>query len=206
MIQLRKACCHFAATGTGCRYHHDFAGSFNVVVFSEPLFRHNVRHVEGIAFDRIVTVHLYAVIFQPAFEVDGGNVFPRKLRYHNAADKKSTGGKFVVKAKHVFVVGYAQIGTQLVVGNVHGVYYNYHFNFVLDFGQHFHLGVGFESRQHPGCVVVVKQFSAEFQIKFSAEFLHTLGNVLRLQPDVLFVVKTFHSSSSQKGKSFLCKK
>ena len=59
--------------------------------------------------------------------------------------------------------------------------------------KHLELAVRLEAGKYPACVIVVKQFSAQFQIKFVSELPDAFLDMFGLDPYILFVVKTvFH--------------
>ena len=48
-----------------------------------------------------------------------------------------------------------------------------------------------ETGQYAGCVIIIKQLAAEFQIQLAAEFRDTLLDLLRLHAEVFVIVKTY---------------
>ena len=99
--------------------------------------------------------------------------------------------EFVAQAQHVHVVGDAQILSHLVLLDVHGADDNDDFGAILQLAQHVQLAVGFESGEHTAGMVVVEEFSAQFQIQFVAKLLDALLDVLGLYLYVFFVVKSY---------------
>lgn len=55
------------------------------------------------------------------------------------------------------------------------------FGVVFEFEQHFEFAVRLKSRQNARRVVIVEQFTAEFEIKFAAKLRDTLADMLGLR-------------------------
>ena len=55
--------------------------------------------------------------------------------------------------------------------------------------QHAKLAVRCKTRQNSGCVVIIKEFSAKFQVEFSAELGDALCDFFRLHFQISIVVK-----------------
>ena len=115
------------------------------------------------------------------------------VRDHDTAYCETPVFEFGFEPEHVGVVGYAKILTHLVLFNVNRAYDNYDFGTVAELLEHLELAVRLETRKNPACVIVVKQFSAQFQIKFVPELPDAFLDMFGLDPHILFVVKTvFH--------------
>ena len=95
----------------------------------------------------------------------------------------------VDQAQHVRVVGDAKVPPDLVFLNVAGVDDDDDLRLVLHLLQHLHLAVRQKARQHPGGVVVVKQFAAKLQIELAPKQVDALPDLLRLRAEILLVVK-----------------
>ena len=112
---------------------------------------------------------------------------------HDTAYGEAPIFKFGFEPEHVGVVGYAKILTHLVLFYVDRAYDNYDFGTVAELLKHLELAVRLEAGKYPACVIVVKQFSAQFQIKFVSELPDAFLDMFGLDPYILFVVKTvFH--------------
>ena len=96
----------------------------------------------------------------------------------------------VDEPQHVLIVADAQITTGLVLFDVSGTDGDDDLHVVPDGLQHPDLTVRLEARQHTGGVVVIKELAAELQIQLAAELAHALADVLGLQGQILFVVKS----------------
>ena len=71
--------------------------------------------------------------------------------------------------QHILIISDAKVGTLLVFFNIGGTD-NYHYLYtVTDFLEHPQLTVRLESGQHPAGMMVVKQFTSQFEIEFSVE-------------------------------------
>ena len=64
---------------------------------------------------------------------------------------------------------------------------------VFELLQHFELAVGFKTRKNAGSMVVIKKFSAEFQVKLVAEHVNPLFDVFGLHFQIFLIIKSiFH--------------
>ena len=64
---------------------------------------------------------------------------------------------------------------------------------IRDRQKHPQLAVRCKARKNPGCVVVIEQFSAKFEVELITELVDTLTDMFRLHFQVFVVVKTdFH--------------
>ena len=112
------------------------------------------------------------------------------FREHDTADLKSNTSKAVDKAQNLLVVGDTYVASVLVVFNiVGGDSYDY-FRAVLKGAEHRKLGIGLESGEDSGRVVVVKELAAKLQIELAAKLVNALSDVLRLHCNIFFVVET----------------
>ena len=60
---------------------------------------------------------------------------------------------------------------------------------VFQLQKHPQLAVGLKAGKYPGCVIVVIELAAKLQIELAAELIDALADALRLEPDILVVVK-----------------
>ena len=81
------------------------------------------------------------------------------------------------QAQHIQIVGDAVVAADLVADDVLGADNDDHLGLVLQLQQHLQLGIGLETRQYAGCMVIVIQFSAEFQLQFVVKLLDPLSDV-----------------------------
>ena len=146
-------------------------------------------HVGGISGDGIVPVALDAQRVQP---LDKGvrRRLPGVLGDDHGAYIEPQIPEHVDEPQHVGVVADAQVAPHLVLFDVAGADGHHDLHVVLQRPQHPDLAVRLEARQHPGRVVVVEQLAAELQIQLAAELGAPRRDVLRLQLQVLVVVKT----------------
>ena len=83
-----------------------------------------------------------------------------------------------------------QFGGKLYLEFGGKLYDDNHFHLVLQLQQHPQLAVGLEAGQNTGCVVVVVQLAAEFQIQLAAELLNAVADMGGLGLQILLIVKT----------------
>ena len=103
--------------------------------------------------------------------------------------------KRVDQAQHVQIVGDAVVAADLVADDVLGADNDDHLGLILQLKQHLQFGIGLKTRQHAGCMVIIEQLAAEFQIELVVELLDALTDVLRLHRKIFIVVKSnFHRS------------
>ena len=89
------------------------------------------------------------------------------------------------------VVGDAEVAAALAALDVVGGDGDDDLGLVLHFEQHSDLAVGREAGEDAGGVVIVEELAAEFEIQLAAEFADAVADVLRLQLEVLVVVKAY---------------
>ena len=109
---------------------------------------------------------------------------------HHRAHVKAVAAEGVNQAEHVLIVGNAQVAADLILLDIACVDGDNDFGLVLDLFQHADFTVGCEARQHAGCVMVIEQFSAKFQVKLSAKLRNAFRNLFGLGLQVRFVIKT----------------
>ena len=65
---------------------------------------------------------------------------------------------------------------------------------VTQLAEHSELAVGLKTGQDAACMVVVKEFASEFEVKLVAELSYALLDVFGLNFEIFLVVKTvFHN-------------
>ena len=120
----------------------------------------------GVALNEVVAVGLNAIALKTLLKLCGSRltivVSDDNRSYHESAILK-----FAAKAEYILVVGNAQVGAFLVFLNVGSADYDDDLNAVANFLKHAQLAVGQESRQYAACVVVVEEFTAELEVKFT---------------------------------------
>ncbi len=121
-----------------------------------------------VALDEIVAIGLYAKALQPLLEGDGSRLTVVVGDDHRT-DHESSALKFLPQAEHVLVVSNAEVGALLVLLDICGTDNDNNLNAVANFLEHAQFAVWQKPRQHAACVVVVEEFSAELQIKFSVK-------------------------------------
>ncbi len=142
----------------------------------------------GITVDEIVHIALYTGAGKTFAEIVGSALAVIMGNDH-AAHHKTTVRESLAQTQHILIVSDAEIGADLVLHNVLGTDDYHYLYLVAKLGKHAQLRIGPEAWQHPAGMVVVKQLPAEFQIQLPAEFLDTLPDMLRLDADILLIVK-----------------
>ena len=133
---------------------------------------------------------LYAQRFQAALEAFCRGL-PRILGNHHAAYKQADAPERIDQAEHVCVIGDANIPAHLALFDIACIYNDYDLHLVRKLQQHFHFAIRLKSRQYPGCVEIIKQLSAHFQIQLVVKMRDPLQNMLRLNLQIFFVVKPY---------------
>ena len=102
-----------------------------------------------------MVVYTDAHTLQPLAEGDGTGL-PVVLGDDHRTDLQSTVHKLATQAKHIHVVGNAQVATHLVLLDVARTDSDDDFGIVAQLHQHLQLAVGFKTREDTTGVVVVE--------------------------------------------------
>ena len=193
MIKLAEAGRHLARAGAGRGDDNERAGGLDVLVASVALVGNDERNIARIACDGVVHIDRHAERGQTLFEGVRSRL-TGVLRDHDRADIQTDAAEGVDEAKHIHIIGDAEVGADLVLLDVAGRDDDDDLCVVLHLAQHADLAVRLEAGQNAACVVVVEQLAAELQVQLAAEMRDALLDVRRLGCNVLFVVKTdfFH--------------
>ena len=189
MVQLAQAGGHLAAAGTGRRDYHQGVTGLNIVVFTQALIADDMFYIRGIAGNGIMTVAANAQSCQPFQEGIGRRLAVVTVHNHAAHIQLHT-PENVDQTKNIVIVGDAQITAHLVLLDISGVNGNDDLNILFQLLQHPDLAVRLKARQNAGCMEIVKQLSAKFQIQLSAELVNALLDLLRLRGEVFLIVKS----------------
>ena len=119
LVELAEADGHLAAAGSGGCDDDQRTGGLDVVVASEAFFRVNQLHVVGIAFYIIMVIGTDADVLE-ASAIDGGTALAVEVSDDDAADQEASLLELGAQAQHVFVVGDAQVLSDLVLLDVEG--------------------------------------------------------------------------------------
>lgn len=84
----------------------------------------------------------------------------------------------------------SKIRADLAGLDVLGGHHHDHFGLILEGQKHLHLRVRLKPRQHTAGVVIVKQFSSEFQIQLVTERIDSFTNFFRLHLEVLIIIES----------------
>ena len=101
-----------------------------------------------------------------------------KACQYNRSYIKPPVAEYVEQSENIEVVCNAEVASDFVFLNIVGVDYNYNFGFVLELHKHLELGVGFEPGKNTGSVIVVKELSAELEIKLVTELGDSFADML----------------------------
>ena len=190
MVELGETGGHLSAAGTGRSKHHKGTGGLNIVVAAKSLITDDLGDIMRIALNGIVEVDLHTQALQTLLKGICGRL-AGIAGHHNAAHIHIHGTEHVDQAQHVAVIGNTQVATDLILFNITGTDDNDHLCGILHLGKHPDLTVRLKTGQNPGGMIVIKQLPAELQVQLAAKFGNTLSDMLRLEFQVLLVIKTF---------------
>ncbi len=188
VINVGKAGCHFAAAGTGRGDDDQGTRRLNVLVFAVALIADDGGDVVRVAGDGVMTVDLETEVGQLFLKREDARLFAI-ARQHNASHVQPEAAERVDQAKHVQVIGDAEVAAHLVFLDVRGVDGNDDFRLVLELEQHADFGIRGKARQNAGGVIVVEQLASEFEIELAAEAGNAFADLFRLDAEVFVVVK-----------------
>ncbi len=106
------------------------------------------------------------------------------------ADVYAAVGEGIDEPEHLGVVSDPDVLADLVLDDVLGVDDDDGLRLGAEFHEHPDLGIGHETGEDAGCVVVIEKLSAELQIQLAAELGDALPDVLGLRPEVHLVVES----------------
>ena len=122
-----------------------------------------MRDVARIAFNRIVTVYFDAHFLQLILELNDSRNFGI-MSDHDAANIKSAVSENTDETEHVHIIRDSKVIADLIFGDIRCVDRNNDLSLVGKLHQHAQLAVRLEARKNSGGMVIVKQFTSEFQI------------------------------------------
>ena len=133
-----------------------------------------------------------AEVVEPFYEpVRGG--LGRIVGYDHAGNEKPVGSESVDKSERVHIIGDTEIASDLVLFDRRRRNDDNDLGAVAKTDEHSDLAVRLKTGKHARRMVIVEKFSAEFEIKFSAETVDPFLDAFRLHFYVLVVVKSlFH--------------
>ena len=179
VIELAQACGELARVGAGRGHDHQRPRGLDVGIGAEPARRAYRIHLGGVALDRVEQVRAHAAHLELVLECERGALAGVAGDYH-AGHGQAAHAQVVYQPEHVHVVGYAQVGADLVGLYVCGVYADDYLGLVGEVLQEAQLGIGVEARQHARGVVVVEQLAAELNVELVVELAHALEYVFHL--------------------------
>ena len=189
MVKLGKAGCHLSASRSRCSNDNERAGCLDVLVLSVSLIAHDQRHIVRIARNRVVNVNRDAELLQSLFERVCA-VLAGVLGDDNASDIEAASAELVDQTEHVTVIGDAEVAADFVFLNIGCGNRHYDLSLVGELHQHAQFGIRCKARKNAGCVEIVEQLSAEFQIQLVVKLVDAVADMLRLHFQVLLIVKS----------------
>ncbi len=219
MVELGEAGRELAGTRARRGDDDQRAGGFDVVIFAVALVADDERDIVRVTFDDVVEVDADAVFFKMVLEEQGA-VLAFKMRDDDGSDEEAALAEFVHEAENVGVVGDAEVAPDLVVLNVHRGDDDDDLRLVAQLGEHAQLGIRLEAGKHAGCVVIVKELAAEFEVELAAEFRNAGFDAFGLHFEIFFIAETdfhgdllavngplkqYHTTELQSGKIFIHK-
>ena len=118
------------------------------------------------------------------------SALPLIARDDHTAHIKPDGTERVGQPQNIRIVGDAEITADFVFLNICRIDDKNNFSLVLELKQHLDFAIRRKPRQNPGSVVIVKELAAKFQIELAAKLRDPFADLLRLQMQVFFVVKS----------------
>ena len=115
----------------------------------------------------------------------------RILGDRDRADIQADLGKSIDQAEHFLVVCDAEVTSSFILLDRIRIDRDNDLDFILQLHEHLDFAVRLKARKNTGGVVIVEEFSAEFQIQLTAEFSDTVTDLLRLHLHVLFIAKAY---------------
>ena len=192
MVELGEAGRKLARARTRRRDDDERAGGLDVVIFPVALVADDERDIVRVTLDDVVHVDPDAVFFQMILEEERA-VLALEMGDDDGADVEAALAELVHEAEDVGVVGDAEVAADLVVLDVDGGDHDHDLGLVAKLGEHAELGVGLEAGKYAGCVIVIEELSAEFEIKLSSEFRDAGLDALGLHFQIFFIAETdFH--------------
>ena len=114
-----------------------------------------------------------------------------KLCDDNAAYIESLLLKLTDETQYIHVICDTQITSDFILLYICCTDYNDDFRYIRELHEHLQLTVRLEARQNSGCMVIIKQLTAKFQIQLVSELTDSLLNMLRLNLQILIIIKTY---------------
>ena len=189
MVKLGKAGCHLSASRSRCGNDNERAGCLDVLVLSVSLIAHDQWHIMRIARNRVVNVNRDAELLQSLLE-SVCTVLSGILRDDNTADIEAASAELINQTEHVAVIGDAEVAADFVFLNIGCGNRHYDLSLVGELHQHAQFGIRCKARKNAGCVEIVEQLSAEFQIQLVVKLVDAVADMLRLHFQVLLIVKS----------------
>ncbi len=143
-----------------------------------------------IALDEIMTVSLDALTLQALLEGDGGRLTV-EMGDDNRTHHEATVLELATEAEHILIVSDAKVGTLLVLYDVGCTNHDNNLNAIADFLEHAQFAVRLKSWQDTAGVVVVEKLATQFEVKLSVKLRDSLLDMLRLNLQILLVVKSY---------------
>ena len=190
VVHLRQAGGHLAAARPRGGDDDEVPGGLDVLVAPVALRRDDAGDVAGVAGDREVAVDPDAQALELVLEGPGPRIVVGPAGDDDAAHVQPVVAEGVDVPQHLVLVAGAQVGADLVAGQVPGGDGHDDLDLVRQGGQHDDLVVGGEAGEDPGGVHVVDELAAELQVELAAELSAALGDPLGLHAQVLVTIES----------------
>ena len=163
MVQLGKAGRHLSASRPRSCNDNEWTCRLDIVILSVTFIADDKRNVARIAVDLVVTVYFKAKLLQFVFELLDRRCVNVAGNY-DTADIESAVSEYMDQAQYIQIVCNAQIVADLVLCDISGIDGDDDLCLVSQLHEHAELAVRLEARKYTGCMVIIVQLAAKFQI------------------------------------------
>ncbi|MPM84185.1 hypothetical protein SDC9_131256 [bioreactor metagenome] len=163
MIKVAQGCGKLPAAGSGSGNHHDGFGGFDVFIGAVSFVAHNQIDVFRITSRRIVQVNFNAFQLEFVLEDYCGGLFfvPGN---NNGSYIDAIPFQVVDALQYVHIIGDAEIGPDFASFDISGIHAHNNLYLVFQFLQKTHFNVRSEAGQNPCCMIIIQNFSSEFEV------------------------------------------
>ena len=159
VVELAKADSHLSATGTRCCNNNQRAGSLDIIIFAESFIGGNLLNVVGIALNRVMEIHAYALTLE-AQAVVVSRALTGIMGNHHRRNEESALDERLAQAQDVLIVGNAQVLAHLVALDVVSRKDDHDLQQVAQLRKHAQFAIRQESGQHTAGVQIVEELAA----------------------------------------------
>ena len=163
MVELGKAGCHLSASRSRSCDNDERTCCLDIIVLSVTFIADDERDIARVAVNLVVAVNLKTELFQFVFELLDRRCVNVAGNY-DTADIESAVGEYMDQAQYIQIVCNAQIVADLVLCDISGIDGDDDLCLVSQLHEHAELAVRLEARKYTGCMVIIVQLAAKFQI------------------------------------------